>query len=161
MTEDFDQRNALMRILFVFILFSLTVNTQAEIHTWVDNNGKKHFSDSLPDYLKHKTSTVNYSSSIPTAAEREEENRIYDQSKKYADNIASPSLNSNNAEKIESKTEEEKHLTRNDKIKLRQQEEAEAFSAYLAAKRCAINSRTDHISSVIITCGNLKRPRNC
>jgi len=153
-----------MHIFFAFLLFALLNNTQAEIHTWVDDNGKKHFSDKLPDHLKHKTKTVDYSSSIPTAAQREEANRIYNQSKKHANNIVSPSHNNNSEKKIESKTEEKKHLTRNDKIKLRQQEEAKACSAYLAAKRCAIDRVKIHIdstSSLSSICGNLKRPKNC
>lgn len=158
-----------MRILFVFILSIFTINSQAEIHTWVDDNGKKHFSDSLPDHLKHKTSTVDYSSSTPTSAQREEANRIYNQSKKHADGIPKKTTYTTNVQKdsnsTEKNVEKKKHLTRNDKIRLRHEAEAKACNEYLAAKRCSREqARIYGIDNQYLqgdSCGNLKRPKNC
>jgi len=145
-----------MRISLVFILFMLTINTQAEIHIWVDDKGNKHFSDSIPDHLKHKTSTVDYSSSIPTAAEREEAQRIYQQSKKHANSIVKPNRYEKHSIKDENAVKKEKPLTRNDKIKLRNEKEAKACSEYLASKYCSMSQAQGGSG-----CGNLRRPNNC
>lgn len=44
-------------LLFVGSLF-ISYNCMAEIYTWVDENGKKHFSDSVPEHLQSKSQTV-------------------------------------------------------------------------------------------------------
>lgn len=151
-----------MRILFIFILSTLTITAQAEIHTWVDDNGKKHFSDSLPDHLKHKSSTVDYSSSTPTAAEREEANRIYNQSKKHADGIPTPNRYEKFSITDSENIKKEKHLTRNDKIKLRKEKEAEACDEYLESKRCLKEAELPDGSLVMHhNCSYTKRPNNC
>ena len=42
---------------FLFLLLLLSVPAQAEIYTWVDENGKKHFGDRVPE--KYKTQADN------------------------------------------------------------------------------------------------------
>lgn len=145
-----------MRITFLISLILFALGTSAEIHTWVDENGKKHFSDKLPDHLKHKSATVDYSSSIPSEAERAEAQRIYKQSQKHADGIPKTRAVSKKSSTTQN-TSKKKHLTRNDKYKLRQEAEAKAkeqCAKFNASQRACMNPMMGN-------CSNMKRPPNC
>jgi glutaredoxin len=45
-------------LLLLLGLFSLSVDTQAEIYKWVDENGQVHFGDSRPQEIESKQVTV-------------------------------------------------------------------------------------------------------
>lgn len=145
-----------MRIPTLFFIILFSAGASAEIHTWVDEHGKKHFSDKLPDHLKHKTSTVDYSASLPTESERAEAQRIYKQSKKHADGIPKTRLVNKKNLKTTEEAKKKKHLTRNDKIRLRNEAAAKAKELcvkFNAAQKACINDMPG--------CINMKRPANC
>ena len=151
-----------MRITILFTLF-LSFVAHAEIHTWVDENGKKHFSDKLPDHMRHKAKTLDYSSTSPTTAERDEALRIYEKSKEHANGISLPNRNKVNRSNSNVKTntaKENKHLTRNQKIKQREENKRKACDAYVEAKRCLKEAERPggHMNK---TCATPKRPSNC
>lgn len=47
----------LKTLLFIVSIF-ISYSSLAEIYTWVDKNGKKHFSDSVPEHLENKSQKV-------------------------------------------------------------------------------------------------------
>ena len=147
-----------MRISIMISLLLVAISSNAEIHTWVDENGKKHFSDTLPDHMKHKSSTVNYDASIPSEAEREEAQRIYKQSKKHANGITITNTNKRKQESKSQKTEKKKHLTRNDKYKMRREEEAKAAAL---CEQYNISKKYYKFQAAPGNDKGIKRPENC
>ncbi len=60
---------------FLFLLLLLSVPAQAEIYTWVDENGKKHFGDRVPEKYKTQADNVELNMYQPTAEEIAETQR--------------------------------------------------------------------------------------
>jgi hypothetical protein len=64
---------------YIFLLLLLTFPAHAEIYSWVDDNGKKHFGDRVPEKYKDQADNVELKMYQPTEQDIEETKRRTDE----------------------------------------------------------------------------------